>query len=63
MTLLYTDILVPDSKLDKLGQMAKPICLQIPRNKKHVSLILRKGKLLSIGTNAFKGHPMATKIG
>lgn len=63
MTRIYTDTIVQDSKLDKLVQMAKPLCLQIPRNKKHVSLIMRKGKLLSIGTNAFKGHPMATKIG
>ena len=44
-------------------KIAYPICLSIPRQKKHVSLIFYKKNLLSIGTNSFKTHPQAKKIG
>ena len=57
------DQVVQDPKIDRLLNLAMPICFDIPRSKKHVSLILRKGKILSVGTNAFKGHPIARKIG
>ena len=33
------------------------------RQKKHVSLIFHKNKLVSIGTNQFKTHPLARKYG
>jgi deoxycytidylate deaminase len=33
------------------------------RKQKHISLILCKGKLISIGVNAFKTHPAAHEIG
>jgi hypothetical protein len=42
---------------------AKPICLGLQRQKKHVSLIYHKNKLVSIGTNVFKTHPLANKYG
>lgn len=57
------DPVIRDPKIDKLVEYARPICLDIPRTKKHVSLIVRKGRVLAIGTNAFKGHPLATRIG
>jgi hypothetical protein len=44
-------------------KMAYPICLEIPRQKKHVSLILNKNRIISIGTNSFKTHPKAKEIG
>jgi hypothetical protein len=40
-----------------------PFCLQIPRAKKHVSLILYKNRVLAVGTNNFKGHPIASSLG
>lgn len=43
--------------------IAYPICLDIPRQKKHVSMIFHKKQLLAIGTNSFKTHPQAKKIG
>lgn len=57
------DPISQDPKVQKFVDMALPWCLDIPRTKKHVSLILRKGRLLAVGTNAFKGHPIASKIG
>jgi len=60
---IESDLVIKNPKLDKLVEYARPICLNIPRTKKHVSLIVRRGKVLAVGTNAFKGHPLATKIG
>ena len=37
--------------------------MEIPRQKRHVSLILRRGAVVSTGTNGFKTHPLAAKIG
>lgn len=44
-------------------EMAFPICLEIPRQKKHVSLIIHKNRIVSVGTNSFKTHPKAKQIG
>jgi len=49
--------------MENILKMAYPICLKIPRQKKHVSLILHKKQIISIGTNSFKTHPEAKKIG
>jgi hypothetical protein len=49
--------------IDNLLNFAYPLCLEIPRQKKHLSLIFHKKKLLSIGRNCFKTHPEAKKIG
>lgn len=57
------DPVAEDPRIHRFVGMALPWCLDIPRTKKHVSLILRKGRLLAVGTNAFKGHPIASKIG
>jgi len=42
---------------------AYPLCMEIPRQKKHVSLIFHKNRLVSIGRNCFKTHPKAKEIG
>lgn len=44
-------------------KLAYPICLSIPRQKKHVSIIIHKNRIVSVGTNSFKTHPKAKKIG
>lgn len=43
--------------------VALPISLGIERPKKHVSVILRKNEIVSIGTNNFRTHPQAKKLG
>jgi hypothetical protein len=43
--------------------IAYPLCLEIPRQKRHVSLIFTKKKLISIGRNYFKTHPKAHRLG
>jgi hypothetical protein len=48
---------------DTILNFAYPLCLEIPRQKKHISLIFHKKKLLSIGRNCFKTHPKAKEIG
>jgi hypothetical protein len=49
--------------MQKILNIAYPICLKIPRQKKHVSLILYKKQIISVGTNSFKTHPAAKQIG
>lgn len=44
-------------------QLAYPMCLSIPRQKKHVSLIICKKRIISVGMNYFKTHPKAKEIG
>jgi len=50
-------------KIDKLVNVAKPICMSIPRSKRHCSLVVCKNEIVSIGTNQFKTHPKAKEIG
>jgi hypothetical protein len=50
-------------KVDKFIDVALPIALENERQKKHVSLITRKGVVESIGINQFKTHPLAKKYG
>mgnify|MGYP005834636127 FL=1 len=52
-----------ESKFLKLVDSAIPIALEIPRPKKHVSMIVRKNEIVSIGTNHFRTHPQAKKHG
>tara|TARA_B100001094_G_scaffold156014_1_gene150980 strand:- start:394 stop:777 length:384 start_codon:yes stop_codon:yes gene_type:complete len=52
----------PD-KFEKLVEVVLPIATEIARPKKHVSLILRKKKIVSIGTNTIRTHPQAKKLG
>jgi len=52
------------NKLEKYADIALPISLEIPRPKKHVSLITnRKGAVLAYGTNQFRTHPLAKQYG
>ena len=51
------------NKIDKLTSVALPVSLEIPRPKKHVSLIVRKNEIVSVGTNHFRTHPLAKKYG
>ena len=52
-----------ENKIDKLTGIALPVSLEIPRPKKHVSLIVRKNEIVSVGTHHFRTHPLAKKYG
>ena len=49
--------------INKVKDVALPMSLEIPRPKKHVSIIVRKNEIVSVGTNHFRTHPMAKKYG
>ena len=51
------------SKITKIIDLALPVSLGIPRPKKHVSVIVRKNEIVSVGTNKFRTHPLAKKYG
>ena len=51
------------SKIQKIANVALPVSLEIPRPKKHVSVIVRKNEIVSVGTNNFRTHPLAKKYG
>ena len=51
------------TRIEKLTNIALPVSLEIPRPKKHVSIIIRKNEIVSIGTNNFRTHPKAKKYG
>jgi len=60
-------MILSDEKLRKYAEIAisqskKHDFFEL-RKQRHVSLILYKGKLVSIGVNAFKTHPFANEIG
>ena len=48
---------------NEILEYAFPLCLEIPRQKKHISLIFNKNRLVSVGANYFKTHPKAKKLG
>jgi hypothetical protein len=51
------------TKFNRLIDYAYPLSFDITREKKHVSLIVRRGSVVSSGTNEYKTHPLAAKIG
>lgn len=46
-----------------LYALAKEVCLGIDRPKRHCSIVMRKGRVLAVGTNRIKTHPLAKKYG
>jgi hypothetical protein len=43
--------------------LAKQISLTVQRDRVHVSLVIRKNKLISVGTNNWKTHPKTVELG
>ena len=60
---MLKDSIVQTPWVHKYIEDFMPLCLEIPRAKKHVSLILHKNRVLAVGTNHFKGHPIASSLG
>ena len=51
------------TKLERIKQIAMPTSMSIARPKKHVSIIVRKNEIVSVGTNNFRTHPKAKELG
>lgn len=49
--------------LEEIVAESYPLCLQIERQKKHISLVFYKKKLITVGFNHFKTHPKAKEYG
>ena len=47
----------------KWEDLARKIATNVIRDKVHISFIVRKNELLSIGTNEWKTHPKALEMG
>ena len=53
-----------DKELTKYIKLGKELSSYNPLAKKHISLIIRKNRILAIGVNnSFKSHPIAKKLG
>ena len=49
--------------IDEYLEQAFPLCMELPRQKKHLSFILHKNRIVATGRNFFKTHPKAKVIG
>lgn len=49
--------------IEKYIELAKQISTTVNRKRAHVSFIVKKNKIISIGTNAWKTHPKAVEYG
>ena len=56
-------IVITDNRMAKLIDIAMPTAIELERPKKHVSIILRKNEIVSVGTNNNRTHPLAKKLG
>lgn len=56
-------MILEPAKHQKLITFAYEKCMKIPRRKKHCSIIMHKNKILAVGINRFKTHPLAVKHG
>ena len=43
--------------------VAKPLSMAMERQKKHISLIIYKRKIIAVGQNVFKTHPDTFRLG
>ena len=49
--------------LNKWRDFAHGIAYTVDRNRAHISLVLKKNRLVAVGTNEFKTHPMTQQYG
>ena len=52
-----------DTVVQNYLPIAKPLSMAMERQKKHISLIIHKRKIISVGQNVFKTHPDAVRLG
>ena len=52
-----------DHVIENYLPIAKPLSVAMERQKKHISLIVYKRKIISVGQNIFKTHPDSVRLG
>jgi hypothetical protein len=49
--------------IDNFVPIAKPLSMAMERQKKHISLVIHKRKIIAVGQNIFKTHPDSFRLG
>lgn len=52
-----------DTVIQNYLPIAKPLSMAMERQKKHISLVIYKKKIIAVGQNVFKTHPDTFKLG
>jgi hypothetical protein len=52
-----------DNIIETYMPIAKPLSMAMERQKKHISLIIYKRKIVAVGQNIFKTHPDTFRLG
>jgi len=52
-----------DNIIETYMPIAKPLSMAMERQKKHISLIIYKRKVIAVGQNIFKTHPDTIRLG
>jgi hypothetical protein len=52
-----------DNIIDTYMPIAKPLSMAMERQKKHISLVVYKKKIIAVGQNIFKTHPKTIELG
>ena len=52
-----------DTVIQNYLPIAKPLSMAMERQKKHISLVIYKRKIISVGQNIFKTHPNSLRLG
>ena len=52
-----------DNIVETYMPIAKPLSMAMERQKKHISLIIYKRKIIAVGQNIFKTHPDTLRLG
>ncbi len=49
--------------MEQFVPIAKPLSMAMERQKKHISLVIHKRKIIAVGQNIFKTHPDTFRLG
>jgi hypothetical protein len=49
--------------IEQFVPIAKPLSMAMERQKKHISLVIHKRKIIAVGQNIFKTHPDTFRLG
>ena len=52
-----------DHVIENYLPIAKPLSMAMERQKKHISLVIYKRKIIAVGQNIFKTHPDTLRLG
>ena len=52
-----------ETVLQNYMPIAKPLSMAMERQKKHISLVIYKRKIIAVGQNIFKTHPESFRLG